>query len=353
MVYLYLLFLVITLYIERKAKKKYFWRLLIPLVYSALVGFRGMDVGIDTHAYYDSYYVGGAEGLGFVEPGFDWLNTQMFKLGFSANITFFVYALLTNLFFFLTLEELSKYRIKYTIPAFCLYFLTYTQLINGVRQDIACAIFLYSLFFIIKKKPLIYTGLLAVAALFHVSVLIMLPFYFAHRLNFSPRVYIVIYLISFVGVFGDISSYVPAVEMFNRDYGRYLERELEDASWLGFFVTSLVNFISLLFIVNTKLYKEQKEICLLSLFYFVFINLGFHMPILSRVGAYFWWVTYLLYALIWDKRVFYKKSIWFSVGVALLILLNITFIGNNIVKGNYQYYFYWESRPTNFIHKYT
>lgn len=353
MVYLYLLFLVITLYIERKAKKKYFWRILIPLVYSALVGFRGMDVGIDTHAYYDSYYVGGAEGLGFVEPGFDWLNTQMFKLGFSANITFFVYALLTNLFFFLTLEELSKYKIKYTAPAFCLYFLTYTQLINGVRQDIACAIFLYSLIFIIRGKPIIYTGLLVGAALFHTSVLVLLPLYFIRRLRLSPKMHIIFYLISFVGVFFDISSYVPAVEMFNRDYGRYLERELEDASWLGFIVTNLTNITALFFIIKTHLYKEYKEICLLSLFYFVFINLGFHMPILSRVGAYFWWFTYLLYALIWDRRILHKKSQYYSMGVAVLILLNIAFVGNNIVKGNYQYYFYWESRPNNFIHKYT
>lgn len=352
MVYLYLLFLLFGLWQERRAKNKTFWRVVIPLVYSALVGFRGLDVGIDTHAYVDSYYAGGAEGLGFVEPGFDWVNTHLFVLGFNANFSFFVYALLTNLFFYLLLEELHKLKISYTIPAFCLYFLTYTQLINGVRQDLACAIFLYSLIYIIKGKPLIYTGLLAFAALFHVSVLIMLPFYFVRKLTLSPKIYIIIYLVSFVGVFSDISSYVPAVELLNRDYSRYLARELEEASSLGFFITNLVNFIALLFIINTRLYKEHKEICILSLLYFVFVNLSFRMAIISRVGAYFWWFTYLLYALIWDDRARYKKSLY-TLGVSLLIILHIAIIGNNIIKGNYQYYFYWEPRPTNFIHKYT
>ena len=352
MVYLYLLFLVIALWAESNAKKKYFWRVLIPLVYSALVGFRGMDVGIDTHAYFESYYAGGEEGLGFVEPGFDWVNTHLFKWGYDANFSFFVYALLTNLFFFLTLEETSKIKIGYTIPAFCLYFLTYTQMINGMRQDLACAIFLYSLFIIKKGKPLIYLVLILFGALFHASVLFMIPVYFIRKMNPTPKFFIALYLVSFIGVISDISSYIPAVELFNRDYGKYLDRELEDASWLGFFVTSLLNFITLLFIVNTRLYKEHKELSILSLFYLIFINLGFHMPIISRVGAYFWWFTYLLFGIIWDNRKNYKR-ILYSYGIILLLFLNMAFVGNNVAKGNYQYYFYWETRPTNFIHKYT
>lgn len=352
MVYLYLLFLVVALWIESRAKKKMFWRVLIPLVYAALVGFRGLDVGIDTNAYFESYYVGGEEGLGFVELGFDWVNTHLFKWGYSANFSFFVYALLTNLFFFLTLEETSKIKIGYTIPAFCLYFLTYTQMINGMRQDLACAIFLYSLFFIKKGRPLFYMGFLLMGALFHASVLFMIPVYFIRKINPSPKIFVALYLVSFIGVISDISSYIPAIELFNRDYGRYLDRELEDASLLGFFVTSLLNFVTLLFIVNTRLYKEHKELSILSLFYLIFINLGFHMPIISRVGAYFWWFTYLLFGIIWDNRKNYKQSLY-SYGVVILLFLNIAFVGNNIVKGNYQYYFYWETRPSNFIHKYT
>lgn len=352
MVYLYLLFLVIALMAEHKAKKKNFWRILIPIVYSALVGFRGLDVGIDTHAYVESYYLGGAEGLGFVEPGFDMLNIQMFKLGFNANLSFFVYALLTNLFFFLALNNLSKTKVNYTIAAFCLYFLTYTQLINGMRQDLACAIFLYSLIYIKKGKPLIYSGLLVLGALFHVSVLLMLPFYFIRKYNPSSKIFVILYLTSYIGVFMDVSSYIPAVEMFNRDYGRYLERELEDASWLGFFVTSLINLISLIFIIKTRLYKTHKEISFLSLFYLVFINLGFHVPIINRIGAYFWWFTYVLFAVIWDNRKQYINGLY-SIGITLLFVLNFAIVGNNIFKGNYQYYFYWEARPEDFIHKYT
>lgn len=351
MVYLYLLFLVVALYLDRKSKKTYFWRVLIPLVYSVLVGFRGMDVGVDTHTYYDSYYMGGEEGLGFVEPGFDWVNIHLYKLGLSANISFFVYALLTNAFFFLALEGLSKKN--YTIPAFCLYFLTYNELINGIRQDLACAIFLYALVYIKEGKPLIYAGLIGLGALFHASVLLMLPVYFIRNLNLSPRVYLIIYLFSFVGVFFDISAYIPSLELFNRDYGRYVENmRFEDASWLGFFVTNLTNLISLSFIMHTRLYKEHKEICILSLFYFVFTNLGFHMPIINRVSALFIWFTYLLFAEIWENRARYKNSLY-SFGVAILLLLNVSFVGNNVIKYNYQYYFYWESRPTDFKHKYS
>lgn len=352
MVYIYILFLIIALCAERKAKNKRFWRILIPLVYSALVGFRGIDVGIDTHTYYDSYYVGGAEGLGFIEPGFDWINTHLYKWGFNANFSFFVYALLTNFFFFLVLESIPQKR--YTLSAFCLYFLTYTALINGIRQDLACAIFLYAFTYIKREKPLIYAGLLILGSLFHASVLIMLPFYFLKRINFTPKVYLFVYLISFIGVFADISAYVPSIELFNRDYGRYTDDiRMEDASWLGFFITNLINFITLLFIINTRLYKDQKELCLLSLFYFVFTNLGFHLPIISRVATFFWWFTYLLYAVIWENQRQYSSKGLYAIGVAMLILFNTLIIGNNVIKDNYQYYFYWENRPANFTHKYT
>ena len=134
MIYLYILFLIVALYAERKVRNKRFWRILIPIVYSAIIGFRGTDVGVDTHTYYDSYYLGGAEGLGFIEPGFDWINTHLYKWGFDANFSFFIYALLTNFFFYLILESLPKKQ--YTIPAFCLYFLTYTSLINGKRKSL-------------------------------------------------------------------------------------------------------------------------------------------------------------------------------------------------------------------------
>ena len=181
----------------------------------------------------------------------------------------------------------------------------------------------------------------------------MLPFYFLKKINFGPRVYLIIYLISFIGVFADISGYVPSIELFNRDYGKYAgEMRFDDASFLGFFVTNLMNFISLLFIMNTRLYKEYKELCIFSLLFFVFTNLGFHLPIISRVAFFFWWFTYLLYAKIWENRGQYKKSIY-ALGIALLLLFNLSLIGNNIIKGNYQYYFYWENRPANFIHKRT
>lgn len=352
MVYLYLIFLLVALFAERKSKMKCFWRLLIPLVYSALVGFRGIDVGIDTHTYYESYYAGGEEGLGFVEPGFDWINTHLFKWGFDANFSFFVYALLTNFFFFLSLEKMANNN--YSIPAFCLYFLTYTELINGIRQDLACAMFIYALFFIREGKPIYYACVILLGSLFHVSVLLMLPFYFIRKLTISPRFYIFFYIASFIGVFFDISSYIPALELFNRDYGRYVENlRTENASWLGFTITNITNFLTLVFIINTKLYKEHKEICLFSLLYFVFTNLGYNIPIINRVSALFIWFVYFLYAEIWANRRRYIYNKNYALGVALLIALNLSFIGNNLVKDNYQYYFYWENRPIDFTHKYT
>ena len=139
----YLLFLIIMLLIERYIiQLKPLVRLLIPVVYIFLIGLRGVSIGVDTHTYYEHYYIFGQWGCEFVEPGFDWLNRIMYSQGYGANAFFIVNAAITIIFIYLALNRLGK---DYTIAAFCMYMLTYSFLVNGMRQGVACGIFIYTL----------------------------------------------------------------------------------------------------------------------------------------------------------------------------------------------------------------
>jgi hypothetical protein len=155
---------------------------------------------------------------------------------------------------------------------------------SGIRQCIALNIFLYSIQFIINGRFGRYVLLILIAASFHTSALILIPFYFILKVNFKS------YILLFVSLVGMLISllkiswisivlekiigafFVAAITGKLYGYGNR-----EDVRSFGFgFVLNIV--ILLFLILKRKSFKDQK-------LFNVFLN----MYVVGLLFYYFTW----------------------------------------------------------------
>lgn len=342
MIYLfYFIILLFLLLVEKSSKKKIFWRIVIPSVYVLLIGLRSPKVGMDSQDYADYYSAGYDDG--YLEIGYEWLSRLLFNNGFTYTGLFLVVAFITV--FFITLSIINKKGNDYSVSALLLYTLTYGFLINGMRQGISCAIFLYSAKFILEKKPIPYVISIIIASLFHTSALILLPFYFFRYLSLPSLIYLVIYLVSYAGVFFDISQYFPETFILgSKDYTKYIDKmTLEDPSLLGALVYRSIQIVILvLMLFNRK--SLSSTLFNLAFMGFILSNIGFHFFIIGRITVYFSWFPYLLYGLLLDKsskHLFNSRE--FTVFI-VVVIHSVLLIHSIVSPANMQlpYLFYWE-----------
>ena len=340
-VYLVLLILLLTIERSNKVLSKY-CRIIIPVLYTLFIGLRGKYVGVDTETYYEHYYMFGQWGCDFVEPGFDKINTLCFSMGWGANSLFLICAAITCFFLYLALNRLGK---EYTVAAFFLYLFTFAFLVNGMRQGIACAIFVYAYHFIVERKWFWYIPCILVASLFHVSVLLLLLIYLLRDYSLNNKIYVLLYICSFVGLFFDLSSYLPQIELGNRDYSGYAENvKISQASSLGFIVTTFLNVVILSLILRNKLYQKYPLLVNLVFIAFCLKNLGYNLPIIGRLTIYFSWFVFLLYPVLYynaNKFCFKSKQIT----ILIILLINAAVWINSLFSSANKlmpYLFYWE-----------
>lgn len=344
-VFSYFIILIILLSIERIIPNGKIIRIIIPILYSFLIGFRNIEYGIDTAAYVDFYYYGGQFGTGFLEPGFDWINSFLFKLGFDANASFCVYAAITNFFFFMTLERLPKK--DYTIPAFFLYWMTLSFLTNGMRQGVTVAAFLFAIRFIEEKKPLLYIITILLSSTIHYSAILLLPLYFARYISFSSKIIVPLYIITLIiGLTVDLSFLIPNVSLSEGrgDYSRYAEnvRYIEN-SYLGFAVESFIIALTLFFIFKKRINNTAPVLSNFAFLAFILHNIAFFQLIAGRIEIYFKWVPYLIYPLIFNVNKNNKSYVIPFKYKFVFILLWLSIILNEMIKGKLDYHFYWEN----------
>lgn len=318
-------------------------RVAIPVIYTLFIGLRGKNVGVDTHTYYDGYYIFGRWGYDFIEIGYDWLNRFFYSLGWGANSLFLAMAGISCFFFYLSLERLKgKY---YTIAAFFIYLFTFTFLVNGMRQGVAVAVFMYAYKFIEERKWFYYIPCILFASLFHTSVLLLLPIYLLNQYHLSGKIYVYIYILSLIGLFVDLSPYLPQIELGNRDYSGYAtDVKIETPSSLGFIVTTVLNIILFVLILKNQLYKKIPLPVNFVIMSFCLKNIGFNITIISRISVYFNWYVFMILPYIFymcrsyllDSR---KLSIASIILIHIAIWLNALFSDANRLL---PYIFYWE-----------
>lgn len=222
------------------------------------------------------------------EFGYFILNKIGRFLGLGVPGFLFFIGLIVNSLFVKVFYEFRKPVFVFLIFILSSYF---TQQMNLVRQMIAVAVFLYSLRFIVHKKPLYYILLVIVAANFHTSAIVLLaftPFSFFNINNKAvliKNVLLSFWLFSLIVSLGLLSfsllEYIPQLSV----YDVYLVSENK----IGMTVSTNIvyNFSVLLFF----LFYTKNKIPLIYTIIFVFgaIILNFSVDFfnLARFSYYF------------------------------------------------------------------
>ena len=146
--------------------------------------------------------------LGTTDIGYMLLNSLFRTIGTDINIMFFLIAFVTNLLLF---GSIGKYLPRYRFPCILAYytFCFFTLDMNGIRQSIAVCIFIYSLRYIQQRQTVRYAATILIAALFHLSAVVVLPLYWIVNRRFPSWL---LYTTTMVG-FTVIALRIPVVEI--------------------------------------------------------------------------------------------------------------------------------------------
>lgn len=163
----------------RRTGKSFRNRLLFTGIFCILflaAAFR-FDIGNDYGQYTQTAHEAYVRGYVVTEPGFNWLVRFLYWLagGEYYELVFAVFAFVTLLFF---LKAFARQSVDFSqtfflFMAFGLYFQTF----NTVRYYLALSIALFSMKYVLEKDYLKFVFWIFLAALFHKSVLIVLPVY--------------------------------------------------------------------------------------------------------------------------------------------------------------------------------
>ncbi len=321
-------------------------KFLFPIIIiSFMVGFR-YNVGVDWPGY-KLYYLIIKNNVSILydnqqwEFSYFWINKIIALLGLNYTAMFTVVAFISWYFIFKSLDEKFVPLLLFFIFADEFFFWS----MNGVRQFVSIAIFLYSINFIILKDFKRYILLILLASTFHTSALLLIPIYFIpYEKIWSPYVWFVLFMCSlFIGnisalsdsLYPFFSNIVETFSMF-KGYLSYFERGKFNASevnlGLGYAFRIIVAFF--IFYFSEKIVKEYPDSKIYFILFFIgaiAFNLVYNYQLLGRINNYFLIMRPVVLSFIALYAFKNFKFRYFSVGLCCLYF--IMFV-NSIYKSS-------------------
>lgn len=146
------------------------------LIMTAVAALR-IDVGNDYGNYVLTFHEIFVGGYVVTEPGFNWLVRLIYTLCGDENYLV-VFALFAAVTAFLFLKAMADQSVDFTM-SFVLFMLfgLYFRTFNTVRYYFVLAVTLYSIRYVLKREFVKFIILIILAALFHKSVLVVIPLY--------------------------------------------------------------------------------------------------------------------------------------------------------------------------------
>ncbi len=192
----------------------------------------------------------------------------------------------------------------------------------AMKSAICVYIFIFSIQFIIKKKPFHYFGLIYLATLFHTSSAILFPLYFAvyvSKINIGSYKFVIIMLSVFF--FSEFLISLILEEVFSRThyfdsylpYNEYFDRELSIFGYIFLFPFSIIAWRLLNIYMNVSV--TSRLFILIALFYVLIVFL--RIDILGRFAMYLW-PSFLIAIIILLKNTYDRI---FRLGVILFLFL--------------------------------
>lgn len=177
--YFIILFIPTLLYVFEELyniKGNYFRKLAILFI-SLFVSLR-YGLGVDYFTYQNAFYnISSGNFIDKFEPGYILLNFVVGYFGFGFHFMLFIIAVFNYMLLYLSIEY---YMDKYKWVGLFLFLITFDLFIytlSAIRQSIALSIFLYASRYIVQQNWKKYFLLVLMGALFHLSIIVLLPIY--------------------------------------------------------------------------------------------------------------------------------------------------------------------------------
>ncbi len=237
------------------------------LILIFITGFR-YNVGTDYNGYALNFDYLMNNDIPRIEYSFKAIVKIAHLIGFNQQFIFFVYAVITYVFIFLSIKYFdSKAKYRHIITLLVLQYFLFTGF-NTVRQMVAVAIFFYAIRFIVNKNFVRYIIWIIIASFFHKSAMICLIFYFV--LNLNIKKFIMILIVSPIFLIMDLGNKLLSLYVLisgNSWYDPYLTDFNSSVDVSGGKVMFVLYAIALILaITSNKIELEKNEKIIINLF---------------------------------------------------------------------------------------
>lgn len=322
--YIFLLFMlsIFSFLSEVYPQYRRFLAISFSFFFIAFIGLR-FDVGADYLSYKEIF----EERYDVVEIGYNYLN----RLVYVMCQEYWVLTLITACIMISCLHWVF-WRYGNFYFSFFLYIIMsggYAFAINGTRQALAAGFFLIAMsYFRDKKKYILFW---AISSCFHLSAIILFPFYWICRKEYPSKfcfvVFVGIFVTSIFFSYGDLFTKILTYSYYSK-YVLMLDvyRELEaNSTGLGFLFINLLGVIILY--KSDIILKLHPQLLPFMWAYFAFLvlrNLLADLPIFLRITIYFDYAMYIIipYYIICC----YKRWNRILAGVVISLLLSALFV---------------------------
>lgn len=274
-----------------------------------------------------------------MESGFLWLNWFVSHLGGNINVLLCIHAAFVclSLFFFI-----KKYSLS---PAFSLFFYLciggLTDHTYILRQSFAFAILLFAFTFVVKKKPLRFILLVALAAWFHRTALSFILIYPLSYLKLTKKTAIagIVVSLSMLGIVPLLlRSVIPwALSLLGKEsYLNYVT----DFKEMIIVLVGLLGFVICITDYSEEIPREDSASFWLSCMALLFMCVSVYIEIFARVGM----SMYLPFAMIMLPNAVVRnknRALMNKLGIAIYLAL-FAYLIFIVVTTPYWYSFVWE-----------
>lgn len=260
-----------------QVKKNSKFLYMLPFIPLLLISALRYGIGTDYFwTYYPTFFrIRHGYNLGrSLEPGFLLLNK--FVASFSDDVTW-VIAICAILFFTFVGKAILEQSENPTLSILLLVGTGLFQFsMNGMRQAIAIAIWMYAIKYIKKQRFGMYVVCMLFASLFHTSGLLLIPFYFLYRLKFDQKRTII--LIAGTFIFGNA---LKKIILFLASFTKYYDKFIGTSQVEGNFAYSTFFVLFAIYIYLLVLNKSLKYIWEYN-FFWISTTLGIVCSILTK-----------------------------------------------------------------------
>lgn len=334
------------------------WEVLFPLLCFGIVFGMRYGVGTDHLTYLHNYNTG--ENIDRYELLFRWITILLAKNNFHFTTYFGLWALLQVFFLFYAFKE-ERYLFPYL--AFLIfaggYFLPW---MNGIRQDLAACIFIFSIRFIDEKKLWKYLLWCSIAFLFHKSAVILFILYplLRNGRDFFKNILLqlIVLFVSLAFFYSDIQieKYInfliePFAAWFNYNYSieRISHLVTEINTGIGFLLALLIDILIILYSKKLKIFFNSKRFFIIYNLYYIGIItrlvFGGSMVLLRpfRYFSYFKLIitAYFIYYLFKNAKLSFNQILFFLVLIIYLLLFGATLYNGD--TNTAKFVFFWQT----------